>query len=108
MLPGIKLFDLTGKAAVVTGGSKGLGAAMAAGLASAGADLLLASRHEEEAVAAAKEIARDYGHKAIGISADVTNPDDVAAMTQRALSEFGKIDILINNAGINIRGAIDE
>ncbi len=84
MLPGIKLFDLTGKAAVVTGGSKGLGAAMAAGLASAGADLLLASRHEEEAVAAAKEIARDYGHKALGLSADVTNPDDVAAMTQKS------------------------
>lgn len=108
MLPGIKLFDLTGKAAVVTGGSKGLGAAMAAGLASAGADLLLASRHEDEAAQTAIEIARDFGHKAIGISADVTNPDDVAAMTERALAEFGKIDILINNAGINIRGAIDE
>lgn len=108
MLPGIKLFDLTGKAAVVTGGSKGLGAAMAAGLASAGADLLLASRHEDEAVSTAKEIAQDYGHKAIGIQADVTKPEDVAAMTKRAMSEFGKIDILINNAGINIRGAIDE
>jgi NAD(P)-dependent dehydrogenase (short-subunit alcohol dehydrogenase family) len=108
MLPGIKLFDLSGKAAIVTGGSKGLGAAMAAGLASAGADLLLASRHEDEAVASAKEIAKDYGHKAIGIQADVTKPDDVSAMTERALAEFGKIDILINNAGINIRGAIDE
>ena len=108
MLPGIKLFDLTGKAAVVTGGSKGLGAAMAAGLASAGADLLLVSRHEEEAIATAKQIAQDYGHKAIGMGADVTNPDDVASMTEKALKEFGKIDILINNAGINIRGPIDE
>ncbi len=108
MLPGIKLFDLTGKSAVITGGSKGLGIAMAAGLASAGADVLLASRNEEESLAAAEEIARDYGHKALGMRADVTSPEDVAALTQRALSEFGKIDILINNAGINIRGPIDE
>ena len=108
MLPGIKLFDLTGKAAIVTGGSKGLGAAMAAGLASGGADVLIASRTEAEADAAAKQIARDYGHKAIAIRTDVTSPEDVAAMTERALSEFGKIDILINNAGVNIRGPIDE
>ncbi len=108
MLPGIKLFDLSGKSAIVTGGSKGLGAAMAAGLASAGADLLLASRNEAEAVTTAKEISQDYGRKAIGIRADVTSPDDVAAMTERALAEFGKIDILINNAGVNVRGPIEE
>lgn len=108
MLPGIKLFDLTGKSALITGGSKGLGAAMAAGLASAGADVLLASRTQDEAVATAEEIAKDFGHKAIGVQADVTSPEDVAAMTDRALSEFGKIDILINNAGVNIRGPIEE
>ena len=102
------MFDLSGKSAVVTGGSKGLGAAMAAGLASAGADLLLASRTKDEAAQSAEEIARDFGHKAIGIQADVTSPDDVTAMTERALAEFGKIDILINNAGVNIRGPIDE
>jgi NAD(P)-dependent dehydrogenase (short-subunit alcohol dehydrogenase family) len=108
MLPGIKLFDLSGKAAVVTGGSKGLGAAMTAGLASAGADVLLASRSEDEAVAMAEEISRHYGHKAIGVRADVTSPEDVAVLAQRAMTEFGKIDILINNAGVNIRGPIDE
>ena len=54
MLPGIKLFDLSGRVAVVTGGSKGLGAAMASGLASAGADLVLVSRHQEELESAAK------------------------------------------------------
>jgi NAD(P)-dependent dehydrogenase (short-subunit alcohol dehydrogenase family) len=108
MLPGIKLFDLSGKAAVVTGGSKGLGATMAAGLASAGADVLLASRSQDEAVAMAEEISRDYGHKAIGVRADVTSPEDVAVLAQRAMTEFGKIDILINNAGVNIRGPIDE
>jgi len=108
MLPGIKLFDLTGKTAVITGGSKGLGAAMAAGLASAGADVLLASRTLDEVTQTAEEIARDYGHKAVGVQADVTSPDDVNNMTERAISEFGKIDILINNAGVNMRGPIDE
>ena len=108
MLPGIKQFDLTGRVALVTGGSKGLGRAMAEGLASAGADLLLISRHEDEAIAAAAEIAKDYGHRAIGMAADVTKPTAVTAVVEKALKEFGKIDILINNAGINIRGPIDE
>ncbi|MFH1300051.1 MAG: SDR family NAD(P)-dependent oxidoreductase [Planctomycetota bacterium] len=108
MLPGIKLFDLTGRAAIITGGSKGLGAAMAEGLASAGADLLLTSRHQAEVEATAAQIEKDYGVRAVGIQADVTNVAQVAAMTDRAISEFGKIDILINNAGINIRGPIDE
>ncbi|MBM80983.1 MAG: 2-deoxy-D-gluconate 3-dehydrogenase [Planctomycetaceae bacterium] len=108
MLPGIKQFDLTGKAAIVTGGSKGLGKAMAAGLASAGADVVLLSRNGEEAEAAAQEIAADFGHRAIGIQADVTSPDDVNAATARCIEEFGKVDILIANAGVNIRGPIDE
>jgi NAD(P)-dependent dehydrogenase (short-subunit alcohol dehydrogenase family) len=108
MLPGIKQFDLTGRAAIVTGGSKGLGEAIAAGLASAGADVLLSSRHADEASAAAARIAADFGRKAIGMAADVTAPADVDAMVRRAFSEFGKIDILVNNAGINIRGPIDE
>lgn len=108
MLPGIKQFDLTGRLAIVTGGSKGLGAAMAEGLASAGADLLLVSRNQDEVDAVASRIAADYGHRAIGIQADVTRPDEVNAMVEKAVSEFGRIDILINNAGVNIRGPIDE
>ena len=108
MLPGIQLFDLTGRAALVTGGSKGLGHAMAAALASAGADVLITSRHEDEAEEAAAGIAADYGHRAVGIAADVTSPDDCQAAAGRMVAEFGKIDILINNAGVNIRGAIDE
>lgn len=108
MLPGIKLFDLTGKVALVTGGSKGLGLAMAAGLASAGADVAVASRHEDEARAAAEGIARDHGHRALGLRADVTGPEEVDALVSRVLADFGRIDILINNAGINIRGPIEE
>lgn len=108
MLPGIKQFDLTGKTAIVTGGSKGLGQAMAEGLASAGANVLLTSRNADEAQAAAQQIATNYGHKAIGITADVSSEAAVQAMVERALSEFGQIDILVNNAGINIRGPIEE
>lgn len=108
MLPGIKLFDLTNRAAIITGGSKGLGSAMAEGLASAGADLLLVSRNQGEVEETAARIQNDYGNRVIGMQADVTNMDQVAAMTDRAMTEFSKIDILINNAGINTRGPIDE
>lgn len=108
MLPGVKQFDLTGKAAIVTGGSKGLGEAMAAGMASAGADVLITSRNAEEAAGVAKQIVEDFGQRAIGIAADVSSPDDCDKMVARALEEFGRIDILVNNAGVNIRGPIDE
>lgn len=107
-LPGIKLFDLNGKSAVITGGSKGLGQAMAAGLASAGADVMLVSRHLDEASAAATQLADEFGHKGIGFQADITVAEQTDAMAAAAVKEFGKIDILINSAGINIRGPIDE
>lgn len=106
-LPGIKLFDLTGSVAIVTGGSKGLGQAMAAGLASAGADVLLVSRHGAQAEQMAAEIARDFGRRTLGFAADVTVPAQVEAMTAAALREFGRVDILINSAGINLRGPIE-
>lgn len=108
MLPGLKQFDLTGRSAIITGGSKGLGSAIAAGLASAGADVMLVSRHEEEGRAAAEEIAREYSHRAIACAADVTSPTAVEQMVAKAMEEFGKVDILVNNAGINTRGPIDE
>ncbi|TVP96789.1 MAG: SDR family oxidoreductase [Planctomycetaceae bacterium] len=107
-LPGINLFDLTGRTALVTGGSKGLGYAMAAGLASASADVMLVSRHVDEAQAAAANISRDFGRKAIGHAADVTIPAEVDAMLAAAERELGKVDILVNSAGINIRGPIAE
>jgi NAD(P)-dependent dehydrogenase (short-subunit alcohol dehydrogenase family) len=108
MLPGIKQFDLSGRSAIVTGGSKGLGEAMAAGLASAGADVLLTSRNLNEAESAAARIATDFGRKAIGFKADVVKEAEVDAMMAKALEEFGRVDVLVNNAGVNIRGAIDE
>jgi len=108
MLPGIRQFDLSGRVAVITGGSKGLGAAMAEGLASAGANLLLTSRHRDEVEATARQIASDYGCTAHGFAGDVTDESDVSTMVATAMERFGRIDILINNAGINIRGPIDE
>ncbi|MEB2782076.1 SDR family NAD(P)-dependent oxidoreductase [Algoriphagus persicinus] len=107
-LPGIKLFDLSGKAAIITGGSKGLGLAMAEGLASAGANVMLVSRNLNECEESAIRINKLYGVKAIAFEADVVNKDQTEAMAKAAFDAFGRIDVLINSAGINIRGAIDE
>ena len=108
MLPGIKQFDLSGKVAVITGGSKGLGETMAAGLASAGANLMLVSRNDAEAKAKAVNLAKEYDCKAIGFAADVSKQADMEAMVAEAIDALGQVDILINNAGINTRGPIDE
>lgn len=107
-LPGIKLFDLSERTAIITGGSKGLGLAMAEGLASAGASVMLVSRTLEEGEEAAAKITRLYGTKAIAFEADVTSVSQTQAMAEAAMDAFDRIDILINSAGINIRGAIDE
>ncbi|MCZ6796138.1 MAG: glucose 1-dehydrogenase [Planctomycetota bacterium] len=104
----IDRFRLDGKVALITGGSKGLGRSMAEGLASAGADLVLCSRHEDEVAEVADSVARDFGRQAIGVRCDVTQGEDVEALVERAIADMEKIDILINNAGINIRGPIEE
>lgn len=108
MLPGIQQFDLTGRSVIVTGGSMGLGEAIAAGLASAGADVLVTSRHQDKALAVAERISSDFGRRAVGLAADVTDESAVAAMVETAIQEFGKVDILVNNAGLMFRGAIEE
>ena len=108
MLPGIRQFELTGRTAIVTGGTKGLGRAMAEGLASAGADVVVTSRHSDEAESVAGEIAKDYGVRALGMGGDVAAPDEVNAVIEKTVGDFGKIDVLINNAGINIRGPIED
>jgi gluconate 5-dehydrogenase len=107
-LPGIKQFDLSGKTAIITGGSKGLGFAMAAGLASAGASIMLVNRNAEEGASAANALHQDFGTIVTSFAADITKREQTEAMAQKAIDVFGKIDILINSAGINIRGAIDE
>jgi NAD(P)-dependent dehydrogenase (short-subunit alcohol dehydrogenase family) len=107
-LPGIAQFRLDGRTAIVTGGSKGLGLAMAAGLASAGAKVMLVSRRGPEAAAVAERLASSFGTDACGHAADVTDGEHVERVVQAALERWQRIDILINNAGINIRGPIDQ
>ncbi|MCA9134943.1 MAG: SDR family oxidoreductase, partial [Planctomycetales bacterium] len=89
-------------------GSKGLGLAMAAGLASAGANVLLVSRQGEQALAAAERIAEHYHCDAWGCACDVTDEAAVQRMVAAAIDRWERIDILINSAGINIRGPIEE
>ncbi|MCR9200021.1 MAG: SDR family oxidoreductase [Planctomycetaceae bacterium] len=107
-LPGITQFQMAGQVAVVTGGSKGLGAAMGAGLASAGASIVILSRHEDEARETADEIAAGFGVQAVGLQADVTAQSEVDEVVKSVIDQFGRIDVLINSAGINIRGSIED
>ncbi len=93
-------FDLTGRKAIVTGASRGLGRAFAHGLAQAGADVALVSRDEEQSGAAAKEVADSTGRRAIAIGADVTVRADVERLVERTVTELGGVDILVNNAGL--------
>ena len=100
---GVEIFKLNGKVAWITGGTKGLGLAMAHALAGAGADIVVNSRTPAEAAAAAREITERHGRRALGLQADVTQAGQVKALVERAVRELGGIDILINNAGINVR-----
>lgn len=107
-LPGIKQFEITDRCALVTGGSKGLGYAMAAGMASAGANIALLNRNLAEGQEAAEQLTKDYGIKAKAYAANVTELADVEKVVNAIIQDFGRLDILVNSAGINIRGAIDE
>ena len=102
------LFDLTGRVALITGGSKGLGKAMAQGLAEAGADIVITSRHKEELKIALEGIASGTDVRRAYFVADMTNRDQVKELAQSVLAEMGKVDILVNNAGTNVPQAADE
>ena len=101
-------FRLDGKVALVTGGTKGLGRAMADALASAGATIALTGRSSDSAETVAREVAEAEGVKALGLAADVAKSAEVKAMVDRVLDAFGRLDILVNNAGINIRRPIEQ
>jgi NAD(P)-dependent dehydrogenase (short-subunit alcohol dehydrogenase family) len=101
------IFKLAGRVALVTGGSKGLGKAMARGLAEAGADIVISSRHEEELRPALAEILEGTGRRGIYVVADMTRRDDVRRLAGTALEKMGRVDILINNAGTNTPQPVD-
>jgi NAD(P)-dependent dehydrogenase (short-subunit alcohol dehydrogenase family) len=101
-------FRLDGRTALVTGGGKGLGKVIATALAQAGANVALASRTLADCRAAADEIARDTGRKTLALCADVTSDSQVGRMTEQVENELGPVDVLVNNAGINVRGPAHE
>jgi NAD(P)-dependent dehydrogenase (short-subunit alcohol dehydrogenase family) len=95
-----ELFDLTGKVAVVTGASKGIGEAIARGLVAFGARVVLSSRKLEAVEAAAKAI-RDQGGEAVAVAAHVGEPAAVRGLVEKAVAAFGGIDVIVNNAATN-------
>lgn len=102
------LFKLSGKVALVTGGSKGLGKAMARGFAEAGADIVISSRHEAELKPALDEILQGTGRRGRYIVADMSKRDDAKKLAQVALEQMGRVDVLINNAGTNVPQSIED
>jgi NAD(P)-dependent dehydrogenase (short-subunit alcohol dehydrogenase family) len=102
------IFSLKGRVALVTGGSKGLGKAMARGFAEAGADLFISSRHADELEAAAVDIRKGTRARVVCGVGDMNRRADVVRLARTALEELGKVDILVNNAGSNTPQPIDQ
>jgi len=98
----MKLFDLSGKVAIVTGGNGGIGLGMAKGLAQAGAAVAIAARNAKKSSQAVKEL-EALGGKALAVNTDVTSEVSIAEMVKTVAEKLGRIDILVNNAGTNIR-----
>ncbi len=94
-------FDFSGKVALVTGGSRGLGAAISRAFAEQGADVIIASRNAESCDQLATEIEREFGRRALGVGAHMGRWDDIDRLVETAYAAFGKVDVLVNNAGMS-------
>lgn len=101
-------FRLDGRVAIVTGGSKGLGKQMALAFAQAGATTVICSRHLAESEEAAKEIVTATGNESVGRQVDVTVSDEVEELVQETVNSHGRLDVMVNNAGINVRHPIED
>ncbi|MCW2529087.1 MAG: 3-oxoacyl-ACP reductase [Pseudonocardiales bacterium] len=99
--PANKGFDLTGRVAIVTGGSRGLGRAMVGAFAAAGADVVIASRDEQACIDYAKEIEQTTGRQALGLGVHVGRWDRLDGLVDAAYDRFGHVDVLVNNAGMS-------
>ena len=97
-----KLFDLSGRVSLVTGGNGGLGLAMAEGLASAGSNIIIAARDQAK-IAQSVSTIKSYGVQVEGICVDVTQESQIIDMVSKSIDTFGKIDVLVNNAGTTVR-----
>jgi NAD(P)-dependent dehydrogenase (short-subunit alcohol dehydrogenase family) len=100
-------FDLTGRVAIVTGGSAGLGRQMAQGLAEMGANVVLCARNKDRCEQAAEEL-RQNGVGSLALGCDVRNQEQIHAVLEATISQFGRIDILINNAGTSWGAPVEE
>ena len=103
-----ELFKLEGRVALVTGGSKGLGESMAVALAQAGARVVINSRTQSDCDDVANQIHDSTGVESVGISADITQESAVDDLFGKVVDRFGRLDVVINSAGINIRHPIEE
>ena len=104
----LDLFRLDGRVALITGGSKGLGTSMTLGLAQAGATTVICSRDQDACDVIAVEITEQTGQESVGMSVDVTVEGQVERLFSSVKERFGRLDALINSAGINVRFLIDE
>lgn len=104
----LDLFRLDGQVALITGGNRGLGFSMAQALAEAGAAISIAARDVSLNETAAKQLQEDFGVDVMSTCCDVTEEASIREAVEKTIERFGKIDILINSAGINIRGAIED
>ena len=106
-MTGAHLFDLHGKVALVTGGNGGIGAGIAVGLAEAGADVVIAARNEQKS-SAVVDVIEALGHRALAVRCDVLEGSDLEATVGAVRDNFGRLDVLVNNAGVVRRGQAHE